>query len=166
MTLATDASILFTFTSWGFQRANVSGGRRIEIDVRAAPDFGRPRGLSNRLAAGAPKTSGRTALAGFTFANVACVHSGLSAIFRALAVLRFMKSDLSPICLTETDHMNAPGTRCKHYYVQSVRDQAQRLVPPLTVVSTVVFDDKRAVPFKLLDVYTLMQPRPWLRPNG
>ena len=25
-----------------FQRANVSGGKRIEIDVRALPDFGRP----------------------------------------------------------------------------------------------------------------------------
>src|SRR5277367_5879069 len=35
-----------------FQRANVSGGNRIEIDVRALPDFGRPRGF-NILAADA-----------------------------------------------------------------------------------------------------------------
>lgn len=129
----------------------MSGGRRIEIDVRAVPDFGRPRGFSSRLAAGAPNNSGRTSLAGFAFANVALFHSGFSAIFRALTVLRFIESDLTSICLAETDHVNAPCTRSEHQCVQSARDHAQCLQSSLAVVPTDVFDHKRTVPFKLLD---------------
>jgi hypothetical protein len=134
-----------------FHLANVSGGRRIEIDVRAVPDFGRPRGFSSRLAAGALNNSGRTSLAGFAFANVALFHSGFSAIFRALTVLRFIESDLTSICLAETDHVNAPCTRSEHQCVRSARDHAQCLESPLSVVPTDVFDHKRTVPFKLLD---------------
>ena len=74
-----------------FQRANVSGGRRIEIDVRATPVFGRPRGLSILPATGAPNISGRILLAGFAFANVAFVHSGFSGALRTLVVLRFIR---------------------------------------------------------------------------
>jgi len=134
-----------------FQRANVSGGRRIEIDVRAVPDFGRPRGFSNRLAAGAPNTSRRTSLAGFAFANVACVHSGFSTVFRDLTGLRFITSDLTPICFAETDHVNAPGTRRKHQRVQPPSDQSECLESSLSVVSTGVLDHKRTVPLKLFD---------------
>jgi hypothetical protein len=43
-----------------FQRANVSGGNRREIDVRALPDFGRPRGFNILAAVPAPKVSGST----------------------------------------------------------------------------------------------------------
>jgi hypothetical protein len=107
-----------------FQRANVSGGKRMEIDVRAAPDFGRPRGFSNRLAAGAPKTSGRTSRADLAFAKVALVHSGFSETFRVLAGLRFIISNLAPIRLAETDHVNSPCTGSKHQRVQPPRDQS------------------------------------------
>lgn len=134
-----------------FQRASVSGGKRMEIDVRAVPDFGRPRGFSNRLAAGAPNTSGSTSLAGFAFANVAFVHCGFSTFFRDLTGLRFIASDLTPICLAETDHVNAPRTRRKHQRVQPTSDQSECLESSLSVVSTGVFDHKRTVPFKLFD---------------
>lgn len=134
-----------------FQRANVSGGKRMEIDVRAVPDFGRPRGFSSRLAAGAPKTSGRTSLAGFAFANVAFVHSGFSTDFRGLTVLRFIASDLTPICFAETDHVNAPCTRRKHQCMQPPSNQSECLESSLSVVSTGVFDHKRTIPFKLFD---------------
>jgi hypothetical protein len=46
-----------------FHRANVSAGNRNEMDVRALPDFGRPRGLSMRVAAAAPKIVGSTSRA-------------------------------------------------------------------------------------------------------
>jgi hypothetical protein len=46
-----------------FQRANVSGGKRREIDVRALPDFGRPRGFNILAALAAPKISGNTSRA-------------------------------------------------------------------------------------------------------
>ena len=134
-----------------FQRANVSGGRRMEIDVRAVADFGRPRGLSNRLAAGAPNTSVRTSLAGFAFANVAFVHSGFSAVFRDLTGLRFIASDLTPICFAETDHVNAPCTRRKHQRMQPTSDQPECLESSLPVVLTGVFDHKRTFPLKVFD---------------
>ena len=60
-------------------------------------------------------------------------------------------SGLTTICRAETDHVNAPCTRCKHQCVQSLHNQAQRLESSLAVVSTGVLDHKRAVPFKLLD---------------
>jgi hypothetical protein len=48
------------------QRANVSGGNRREINVRALPDFptfGLPRGFNILAAAPAAKTSGNTSRA-------------------------------------------------------------------------------------------------------
>jgi hypothetical protein len=45
------------------QRANVSGGNRREINVRALPDFGLPRGFNILAAAPAAKTSGITSRA-------------------------------------------------------------------------------------------------------
>lgn len=134
-----------------FQRAKASVGRRIEIDVRAVPDFGRPRGFNSRLAAGAPNSSGRTSLAGFAFANVAFVHPGFSTPFRDLVVLRFKVPDLAPTCPAKTDHLNAHSPRSRNQCVQSAIDQPQRLESPLTAVFTGVLDHKRAVPLKLLD---------------
>jgi hypothetical protein len=131
-----------------FQRANVSGGKRMEIDVRARPDFGRPRGLSSRLAAGAPNTSGRTSPAGFAFLNVAFVHSGFSNVFRDSTGFRFITPDLTPACLAATAHVNAPGTRRGHQSVQPPIDQSERLESSLSVVSTGVVDYKRTAPLK------------------
>lgn len=62
-----------------------------------------------------------------------------------------MESDLTSICLAETDHVNAPCTRGEHHCVQSARDHAKCLESSLAVVPTDVLDHKRAVPFKLLD---------------
>jgi hypothetical protein len=47
----------------GPSNANVSGGNRIEIDVRALPDFGHPRGFNNFAADATPKISGNTSRA-------------------------------------------------------------------------------------------------------
>jgi hypothetical protein len=121
------------------------------MDVRAVPDFGRPRGFSNLLAAGAPNTSGRTSLAGFDFANVAFVHTGFSTVFRDLTGLRFIASDLTPICFTETDDVNAPGTRREHQGMQPPSNQSERLESSLSVVSTGVLDNKRTFPFEFFD---------------
>jgi hypothetical protein len=46
-----------------FHRANVSGGNLREIDVRALPDFGRPRGFNILAAVPALKISGNTSRA-------------------------------------------------------------------------------------------------------
>jgi hypothetical protein len=61
-----------------FERANVSGRRRSEIAVLAAPVLGRPLGLSNRSASVGPNSSGRSAAADLACAKVAFVHSGFS----------------------------------------------------------------------------------------
>jgi len=61
-----------------FQRANVSGGNRREIDVRALPDFGRPRGFNILAAVPAPKISGNTSRALRARAKVSFVHAGFS----------------------------------------------------------------------------------------
>jgi hypothetical protein len=58
-----------------FQRANVSGGKRREINVRALPDFGRPRGFNIDAA---PKISGNTSRALRAREKVSFVHVGLS----------------------------------------------------------------------------------------
>ena len=141
-----------------FQRAKVSGGRRIEIDVRATPVFGRPRGLSIRLATGAPKISGRISVADFAFANVVFVHSGFSRALRSLVVLRFIKSDLTPVCFAKTDYMDQACTGREDQCVQPTHDQAQRLESTFSVILTDVFDHKRAVPLKILNEFEREAP--------
>jgi hypothetical protein len=59
-----------------FQRTNASGGNRIEIDVRALPDLGRPRGLNILAADAAPKISGNTSRALGARAKVPFVQAG------------------------------------------------------------------------------------------
>jgi hypothetical protein len=88
-----------------FQRANVSGGNRIEIDVRALPDFGRPRGLNILAADAAPKISGNTSRALRARAKVSFVHAGFSrSAFWGLG-LRFISFHLAFVGLAQTDHM-------------------------------------------------------------
>jgi hypothetical protein len=82
---------------------------------------------------------------------MAFVHSGFSAVFRDLTGLRFIAFDLTPVCLTETDHVNAPSTRREHQSMQPPINQPKCLESSLPVVSTGVFDYKRTVPLKLFD---------------
>ena len=133
-----------------FQRANVSGNRRSEIAVLAAPDLGRPLGLSIRSAAAGPNSSGRTSAAGFAFAKVAFVHSGFSRTLRLLLVLRFKPLHLSSIGLSKTDHMDRIGARRKDQGMKSPGDHAERLESALPVILTGVFHHKGAVPIKFL----------------
>src|SRR5467141_795435 len=82
-----------------FQRANVSGGNRREIDVRALPDFGRPRGFNILAAVPAPKISGNTSRALRARAKVSFVHAGFSrSAFWGLG-LRFISFDLALLAL-------------------------------------------------------------------
>jgi hypothetical protein len=88
-----------------FQRANVSGGNRIEIDVRALPDFGRPRGFNILAVDAAPKISGNTSRALRARAKVSFVHAGFSrSAFWGLG-LRFISFHLAFVGLAQTDHM-------------------------------------------------------------
>jgi len=61
-----------------FQRANVSGGNRREINVRALPDFGLPRGFNILAAVPAAKIPGNTSRAMRARAKVSFVHAGFS----------------------------------------------------------------------------------------
>jgi len=72
-----------------FQRARISGGSRNEIEVRAAPVFGRPRGRSICLAIAFPKIFGSTSLAGRARRKSASVQTGLSGSVLAALFLGF-----------------------------------------------------------------------------
>jgi len=106
-----------------FQRANVSGGNRIEIDVRALPDFGRPRGFNILAADAAPKISGNTSRALRARAKVSFVHAGFSrSAFWGLG-LRFISFHLAFVGLAQTDHMRLVGARRENHHMQSISDQ-------------------------------------------
>jgi hypothetical protein len=106
-----------------FQRANVSGGNRREIDVRALPDFGRPRGFNILAADAAPKISGNTSRALRARAKVSFVHVGFSrSAFWGLG-LRFISFHLAFVGLAQTDHMRLIGARRENHHVQSISDQ-------------------------------------------
>jgi len=116
-----------------FQRANVSGGNRSEINVRALPDFGLPRGF-NILAVPAAKISGNTSRALRARAKVSFVHSGFSrSAFRGLG-LRFISFALSFIGPAQADQMHLVGARREYHHMQPILDQTQRLKPAFTVV--------------------------------
>src|SRR5258708_32553755 len=87
-----------------FQRANVSGGNRIEIDVRALPDFGRPRGFNILTADAAPKISGNTSRAFRARANVSFVYTGFSRPAYWRYGLRFVSFSSPFVCVVLADH--------------------------------------------------------------
>jgi hypothetical protein len=107
-----------------FQRANVSGGKRREIDVRALPDFGRPRGFSILAAVAAPKISGNTSRALRARAKVSFVQAGFSrSTFPGLG-LRFISFHLAFVGLAQADHMRPLGARREYHHMQSASDKA------------------------------------------
>jgi hypothetical protein len=131
-----------------FHRAKVSGGTRSEIDVRALPDFGRPRGLSIFAAVGAPKISGRTSRARRAREKVSLVQAGFSRSARSGLRLRFIPSDLAFVGPAKTDDVCTTGVRRKHEHGQPLADTAQRLESTLAVVLPRIVDDQCAVPFE------------------
>jgi hypothetical protein len=133
-----------------FQRASVSGGSRIEIAVRALPDFGRPRGLSIVLAMLAPRISGNTSAAGRALEKVAFVHSGFSWIFRLVLGLRFIAFGLAWIGFSQADYVDIAGTWREHKGIEAPFDNAKRLKAVLSVVLAEIFNHKRRVPLELL----------------
>jgi hypothetical protein len=107
-----------------FQRANVSGGNRREIDVRALPDFGRPRGFNILAAVAALKISGNTSRALRARAKVSFVHAGFSrSTFPGLG-LRFISFHLAFVGLAQPNHMHLVVARCEHHHMQSFSNQA------------------------------------------
>jgi len=107
-----------------FQRANVSGGRRNDMDVRALPDFGRPRGLSILAAVAAPKISGKTSRALRARAKVSFVQAGLSRLVFSGLRLRFITFHLAFVCLAQTDDMSLISAVSKYHHVVSLANQA------------------------------------------
>ena len=97
-------------------------------------------------------------MADFAFANVVFVHSGFSRALRSLVVLRFIKSDLTPVCFAKTDYMDQACTGREDQCVQPTHDQAQRLESTFSVILTDVFDHKRAVPLKILNEFEREAP--------
>ena len=119
------------------------------MEVRAFPVLGLPRGLSIRRATVDPKSCGKTSAAGFALSKVSLVHSGFTETLRFLLALSFIPFDLPPVGSTKADHMNHIGTRSEDQCMQSTCDHAQGLESTLSIINPEVFDNKRAVPFKL-----------------
>lgn len=131
-----------------FHRAKVSGGTRREIDVRALPDFGRPRGFSIFAEVAVPKIFGRTSRAVRAREKLSLVQAGFSRSARSGLSLRFIPSDLAFIGPAKTNDVCTTGTRCKHEHVQPLSDTAQRLESWLAVVLSRILDDQCSVPFE------------------
>src|SRR5579883_2145326 len=97
-----------------FHRARVSGGRRKEMEVRALPDLGRPRGFNIFVAAGLPKISGRTSRALRARRNVALVHTGFSRSALSELRVRFISFHLALVRFAKTDDVSPATARGKH----------------------------------------------------
>jgi hypothetical protein len=131
-----------------FQRANVSGGNRREINVRALPDFGLPRGFNILAAVPAAKIPGNTSRALRARAKVSFVHAGFSrSAFWGLG-LRFISFDLAFVGLAQADHILV-GARHEYHHLQPIPDQTQRLKPAFAVILSKILHYKRGVPLEL-----------------
>jgi len=131
-----------------FHRANVSGGMRKEINVRALPVFGRPRGFSILAAAAFPNSSGSTTCALRARVKVSFVQTGFSRPAFSELGLRFIPLHLTSICLAKTYDMGLAGARCEHQHVEPRPDPTQRLKAPLAVVPSCVFNNQCTVPIE------------------
>jgi hypothetical protein len=125
-----------------FQRASVSGGRRNDIDVRAMPDFGRPRGFIILDAAAALKISGKTSRALRARAKVSFVHAGLSRLVLSGLRLRFIMFHFAFVCLAQTDHVSLISAGSKYHHMESLANQAQHLKSALTILSAQILSDQ------------------------
>jgi len=132
-----------------FQRFNVSCGSLREIEVRAWPDFGRPRGLTRFVATAFPNSSGSTSSAALAPANFALFHVGFSASAFSGFGLRFIVADLTFIRSAQTDDVHMVGATCKYQQMQTLVYASQRLKPVLAVVAAYIFHDQCGVPFEL-----------------
>lgn len=118
------------------------------MDVRAAPDFGRPRGFSILAAVDLPKISGRTSRALRARPNVSFVHAGFSRSALSGIRLLFISSHLALVRFAKADDVRLAGARREHQHVQSTVNNAQRLKPSLAIVSSHILGNQRLVPFK------------------
>ncbi len=125
-----------------FHRAKVSGGRRREMDVRALPDFGRPRGLSILAAACLPYISGNTSGALRARAKVSFVQTGFSRSARSGLRLRFIPLYLTFVGLPKADNMRLSRPRREHQHVQSLCNQPECLKSAFSVVLSSIRDDQ------------------------
>src|ERR1700722_20896414 len=101
-----------------FQRANVSGGSRRDIEVRAWPVFGLPRGLSSLAEVAALNNSGRTSRALRAREKLSFVQTGLSRSARSGLRLRFISLHLAVVCFPKANDMHFVLPRSKHQHVQ------------------------------------------------
>ena len=131
-----------------FHRANVSGGRRREMEVRALPVFGRPRGLSILAAVCLANISGKTSRALRARAKVSFVHTGFSRSARSGLRLRFIPFYLTFVGLAKTDDMRLSRPRREYQHVQSFCNQPECLKSAFAVVLSSVRNDEGGVPFE------------------
>jgi hypothetical protein len=132
-----------------FQRRSVSGGSRIEMAVRAAGDFGRPRGRNISSATFVPKMPGSTSAAGRAFRIDLAVHSGFSLLGRVGLILRFISSDLTAVRFAQAYYMDAVGTRSEDQCIQAPGDEPNYLKAPLPIVPAEILDDPGGTPVEL-----------------
>jgi hypothetical protein len=118
------------------------------MDVRALPDFGRPRDFSIFAEVATPKISGRASRAVRAREKVSLVQLGFSRSARSGLRLRFIPSDLAFVGPAKTNDVCTTSTRRKHEHVQPLSDTAQRLESPLAVVLSRILNDQRTVPFE------------------
>lgn len=118
------------------------------MDVRALPDFGRPRGFSILAAVDLPKISGKTSRALRARPDVSFVHAGFSRSALSGLRLLFISSHLAQICFAKADDVRLAGARREHQHVQSTVNNAQRLKTPLAIFPSRILDDQRGVPFE------------------
>lgn len=118
------------------------------MDVRALPDFGRPRGFSIFAAVDLPKISGRTSCALRARLKVSSLQAGFSRSAFAGLRLRFISFHLALVRFTKADDVCLAGARSEHQHMQPAVNYAQRLESALAIVSSRILGDQRRVPFK------------------
>lgn len=133
-----------------FHLASTSGGRRSDIDVRGASDFGRPRGRSNLFARAAPNCSTSTSRAGRARRKSAAVHAGLSGSVgtRFLTRVRFIGFALSPVRLPQADHVYSRRAWCVDENVQSSCNRTERSESVFAIFPACVLGNDSDVPFE------------------
>src|SRR5271165_838030 len=118
------------------------------MDVRALPDFGRPRGLSILAAVCLPYISGNTSRAVRARAKVSFVQTGFSRSARSGLRLRFIPFYRTFVGLAKADNMRLPRPRREHHHMQSLRNQPECLKSAFAVVLPSIRDDQSGVPFE------------------
>lgn len=106
-----------------FQRSKTSGATLKLIATFEFGDLGRPRGLSISAAILVPYRLGNTSRAGRAREKSSFVHSGFSSLTRDFLFF-LITFDLTPIRLTQADHVNIAATRREHEHAAASKSDS------------------------------------------